>query len=241
MPATPPFHPRPEALPPEVAVFPLPGALLLPGGRLPLNIFEPRYLALVEDALASGRMFAMIQPDPSAARPEGGGPSALYKVGCLGRVTSFAETEDGRLLITLLGLARFRAAEELPMSRRGYRRVRADYGPWLDDLSAHAEPPGARPAFDRAALIAALRPYFKARRIEANWDAIEGVADPMLVTTLSMVCPFEVREKQALLEAPTHEERARVLTALLQMEAALGAAGSAGSGGGTDGPTGKPS
>jgi len=206
------FHPRREDLPAEIAVFPLPGALLLPQGRLPLNIFEPRYLAMVEDALGAGRMFGMIQPEPGA--PEGPTGPAIYRVGCLGRLSSFAETEDGRFLVTLTGVVRFRVAGELPM-RRGYRRVRADYGRYLADLEAAGAPPG----LDRAALLAALRAYFRARGIDANWEAVEKTADAMLVTTLSMVCPFEVREKQALLEAPDACERGRMLVALMQMGA----------------------
>lgn len=203
-----PFQPAPEQLPAEIAVFPLSGALLLPGGKLPLNIFEPRYLALVLDSLAEGRMFGMIQGDPSAS--EDGG---LYHVGCLGRLSSFAETEDGRLLITLSGLLRFRIAEELAM-RRGYRRVRADYAPYLDDLDPPE--PGDLP---REAILAALKPYFVAKGIDANWSAIEQLSCPTLVTTLSMVCPFAVAEKQALLEAATPAERAEDLVALLRMAA----------------------
>ncbi|MBL6456070.1 LON peptidase substrate-binding domain-containing protein [Belnapia sp. T6] len=199
----------PAALPAEIAVFPLSGALLLPEGRLPLNIFEPRYLAMTEDSLAAGRMFGMIQPDPAAPR-EATGPG-LYRIGCLGRLTSFAETEDGRFLITLTGMIRFRVAEELEM-RRGYRRVRADYAPFQTDLES-----GAAEAVDRPALLGALRPFFKARGIEANWDAIEQTSDRMLVLTLAMVCPFEVPEKQALLEAATPSDRAAMLIALLQM------------------------
>ncbi|WP_043338230.1 LON peptidase substrate-binding domain-containing protein [Belnapia moabensis] len=202
---------EPHALPTEIAVFPLSGALLLPEGRLPLNIFEPRYLAMTEDSLAAGRMFGMVQPDPAAARGETG--PGLYRIGCLGRLTSFAETEDGRFLITLTGMTRFRIAEELAM-HRGYRRVRADYTPFQADLA-----PAVPPALDRRALLAALRPFFKARGIEANWEAVEQTADAELVTTLAMVCPFEVPEKQALLEATTPADRAAMLIALLQMGA----------------------
>jgi Lon protease-like protein len=208
-----PFQPPPEQLPAEIAVFPLSGALLLPGGKLPLNIFEPRYLALVLDSLAEGRMFGMVQADPAA--PEAGPGGGLYQVGCLGRLSSFAETEDGRLLITLSGLLRFRIAEELTL-RRGYRRVRADYAPYLDDLDPPE--PGDLP---REAILAALKPYFVAKGIDANWSAIEQLSCPTLVTTLSMVCPFAVAEKQALLEAATPAERAADLVALLRM-AALG-------------------
>ncbi len=200
-----------DALPAEIAIFPLSGALLLPEGRLPLNIFEPRYLAMTEDSLAAGRMFGMVQPDPAA--PRGAAGPGLYRIGCLGRLTSFAETEDGRFLITLTGMIRFRVAEELEM-RRGYRRVRADYGAFQADLQ-----PAAPPALDRPGLLAALRPFFKARGIEANWEAVEQTDDAALVTTLAMVCPFEVPEKQALLEAATPAERAAMLIALLQMGA----------------------
>ena len=206
-----PAAPTPE-LPEEIAVFPLSGALLLPQGRLPLNIFEPRYLAMTQDSMAAGRMFGMIQPDPAAAKgPNGPG---LYRIGCLGRLTSFAETDDGRMLITLTGISRFRVVEELEM-RRGYRRARVDYRDFAADLDTAA----AAPAIDRPALETALRPFFKARGIEANWTAIEQTADLALVLTLSMVCPFDVPEKQALLEAATPADRAAMLIALLQMGA----------------------
>ena len=206
------FHPRPDALPAEFAVFPLPGALLLPRGKLPLNIFEPRYLAMTEDALAAGRMFAMIQPDEHA--PEGETGPAVYKVGCLGRLSSFSETDDGRYLITLTGVARFTVVNELPM-RRGYRRVVGDFTPYLADLDLSPQPIG----MERDALITALRAYFGRRGIDPNWDAIRRMPDDALVVTLSMVCPFEPVEKQALLEAPTEAERAATLLALLQMGA----------------------
>lgn len=211
------FHPRLADLPEEIAVFPLSGALLLPQGRLPLNVFEPRYLAMTLDSLARGRMFGMVQPDGHVLR-DAQGPS-LYRVGCLGRLCSFSETEDGRLLITLAGLIRFRIAEELPRAPGGYRRVRADYAPFAADLAV----PDGPPPYDKVELLAALRAYFHARGIEANWDAVEQSADTMLVTTLSMVCPFEVAEKQALLEAPDCAERARMLVALMRMGAATNA------------------
>ena len=212
------FHPAFEDLPPEIAVFPLAGALLLPQGRLPLNIFEPRYLAMTLDSLAAGRVFGMVQPRADAPAGESG--PGLFRTGCLGRLTSFAETEDGRILVTLTGVSRFRVAEELPM-RRGYRRVRADYAPFRADLDL-AERPSA---LDRAALMDALRPFFRARGIEANWDAMEQTSDAMLVLTLSMVCPFDPLEKQALLEAETPEDRASMLVALLQMGARAGPQG----------------
>ncbi len=205
------FHPALRDLPPEIPVFPLPGALLLPQGRLPLNIFEPRYLAMVEDSLATGRMFGMVQPDPSAPRADHG--PGIYRIGCLGRVSSFSETEDGRLLISLTGVVRFRVTEEAA-PRRGYRRVRADYAPFAGDMVLD----GPAPQLDREGLVDALRPYFRARGIEANWQAIEATPDAMLVTTLCMVCPFDTREKQALLEAETIPARAAMLVALMQMD-----------------------
>lgn len=207
-----PFHPSLPELPEEFAIFPLPGALLLPRGRLPLNIFESRYCAMVMDSLGAGRMFGMVQPEPGRDRVDAG--PAVYRVGCLGRMTSFAETDDGRLLITLTGVIRFRVAAELP-SHRGYRRVRGEYAGFEADL----EPPAIPLTVDRDALLGALRPYFRARGIDANWEAIEETSDDMLVLTLCMVCPFEVAEKQALLEAPDGVDRAAMLVALLQMGA----------------------
>lgn len=209
----PPFDVRQADLPEEIAVFPLPGALLLPRGRLPLNIFEPRYLAMTQDALGKGRLFGMVQPDARSKAGEAG--PGLYRIGCLGRISSFSETDDGRLLITLIGVARFRIAEELPLAPGGYRRVRADYTDFVTDL-LEADPP----PLNRAALLGALRPYFQARGIEANWDAVEQTPDALLVTMLSMVCPFDPPEKQALLEAAEGPERADMLVALLRMGSA---------------------
>ena len=206
-------HPRPQDLPTEFPVFPLAAALLLPRGRLPLNIFERRYLAMVEDSLGSGRMFGMIQPDPH--RPEGETGPALYRVGCLGRLSSFSETDDGRYLITLTGLIRFAIAAELAMGR-GYRRVHGDYSAYLADLESPPESIGV----ERETLLTALRGYFAQRNFEANWDAVRRLQDDALVTTLSMICPFEPAEKQALLEAATDPDRASILLALLQMGAA---------------------
>ena len=216
------FRPRVEDLPSEFAVFPLPGALLLPGGRLPLNIFEPRYLAMIEDALAHGRMFAMIQPDASLPdAPHGPAPHgpalhgpALHRIGCLGKMASFSETEDGRFVITLTGLARFSIASEIDM-RRGYRRVIGDFSRFRADMAEPEETP-----IDREATLAALRGYFAQRGVEPNWDAINRLTDDVLVVTLAMVCPFEPIEKQALLEAMDPADRADTLLALLRMGAA---------------------
>ncbi|MFN0184985.1 MAG: LON peptidase substrate-binding domain-containing protein [Aquabacterium sp.] len=198
-------------LPAEFPVFPLTGVLLLPRGKLPLNIFEPRYKALVEDALGAGRMFGMIQPDPQkAAGPSGPG---LYRIGCLGRLSSFSETDDGRYLITLSGLVRFSVAVELEM-RRGYRRVRGDFARFGPDL----DPPAEVADFDRAGLLTTLRGYFLRRGFDANWDAIGKMPDDTLVVTPAMVCPFDAAEKQALLEAPDEDARARTLRMLLEID-----------------------
>jgi Lon protease-like protein len=165
------------------------------------------------DSLASGRMFGMVQPDPQALKLDHG--PGLYRVGCLGRLSSFSETDDGKLLITLTGLIRFTIDSELDLVR-GYRRVRGDFSRFTDDLDV------AAPAVDleRESLLAALRGYFAQRGVDANWDAIRRMSDDALVVTLAMACPFEPVEKQALLEAPTPAERAATLLALLQMGAA---------------------
>jgi Lon protease-like protein len=146
---------------------------------------------------------------PSCRRRPG-----LYRVGCLGRLSQFAETEDGRLLITLSGLIRFTVAEELPLHPGGFREVRPDYGPFEADLSP------APPSLDRAVLEEAMRAYFKAQSIGADWEAIASTPDAMLVTTLCMACPFEPREKQALLEAPDPDARAEMLVTLMRIGAA---------------------
>lgn len=200
-----------DDLPEICPVFPLTGVMLLPGGRLPLNVFEPRYLAMVEDALGSGRMFAMIQPD--TAQPALVNGPALYRVGCLGRLSSFSETDDGRYLVTLSGLIRFEVGEEVEM-RRGYRRVRARYDRFVADLDEQA----SRQGFDRPALLDALRSYFVHHGFDANWEAIQQMEDLPLVTSLAMVCPFDPLEKQALLEAPGLADRAQTLRTLLRID-----------------------
>lgn len=206
------FHPRMEDLPSEFPVFPLPGALLLPRGKLPLRIFEPRYVAMTEDSLGQGRMFGMIQPD--ATVPDTASGPSLFRVGCLGRLSSFSESDEGHYLITLTGVIRFAIATEIEM-RRGYRRVRGDFAPYRADLDLESRSIGA----PRETVLTALRGYFTQRGIDANWDAIKRLPDDMLVVTLAMVCPFDPAEKQALLEAPTDAERAAALLVLLQMGA----------------------
>ncbi|MEX2647865.1 MAG: LON peptidase substrate-binding domain-containing protein [Alphaproteobacteria bacterium] len=207
-------------LPSSLPIFPLPGVLLLPRGRLPLNIFEPRYLAMTEDALKADRLIGMIQPeDPEASlAPNPGRPQpAVYRVGCAGRMTEFRETDDERYLITLTGVGRFRIAAELALDARGYRRVKADWSSFAGDLAEPAQRPGR---FDRKPLLAALRTFFDRRGLSANWGAVESASDDALVTALAMACPFEPREKQALLECAGLTERAQVLLGLLTIGAA---------------------
>ena len=205
-PARSPFDPGFAELPQTIPIFPLQGVLLLPGGKLPLNIFEPRYLAMVRAALAGPRLIGMIQPrDPDA----GGQQPEVQKVGCAGRIVSFAETDDSRYLITLSGLCRFAIMGELPMVD-GYRRVVADWAGYAADL----EP--APPSVDRVRLIGALRAFFADQPVRIDWQAIEQTADDRLIVSLAMICPFEAAEKQILLEAPSPSERARVMIALLE-------------------------
>ena len=183
--------------------------MLLPYGRMPLNIFEPRYLAMVEDALAAGRMFGMIQPDSRKA-PTAQGP-ALFGVGCLGRITSFTETEDGRIILSLLGVLRFGVVQELEM-RNGYRQLQVDFSHYAADLA----PVSDTVDLPRKPLLASLRSYFDRQSLTADWGAIGEMDDPTLLTTLCMICPFSPSEKQALLEAETAQERASILQALLE-------------------------
>ena len=206
-----PFHPRLEDLPRILPIFPLAGVLLLPDGKLPLNIFEPRYLALVQDALAWGRIFGMVQPQKPPVEGEDG---PIFETGCAGRVTAFSETDDGRLLVTLTGVCRFKVKEELE-STRGYRRVAADWAPFRDDLQ-----PQPDINIDRRRLMAALKKFSKLHNLDINWKAIEAASDLALTVSLSMACPFEPPEKQALLECPDADQRAATLTTLLEMAVA---------------------
>lgn len=210
-----PFHPRFEDLPALVPVFPLQGALLLPWGRLPLNIFEPRYLAMVQDALGMGRMIGMIQPrrrEPGAGSGDPvDSPAPLYDVGCLGRISSFNETEDGRIQITLSGQLRFRVAEERPL-RQGYRLVVPDYTDFRADLE-----PSSEAVIPREALMAALAGYAAREELPLNVKILQDLKAPELVTALCMICPFGVPEKQALLEADGLVGRAEMLLTLLTM------------------------
>ena len=207
-----PIQSRYEDLPQELSIFPLSGALLLPWGRLPLNIFEPRYLNMTLDALKTGRIFGMAQPDyDKASKVRDDAEPAVYGVGCAGRIASFEETEDGRLLIMLKGLARFRILKEIE-GRSGYRRVRVSFEEFKDDLE-----PTPKFHLDRDTLLTHLKPYLEAQAMPVNPDVMKSLSDASLVTSLCMICPFDPREKQALLEAENMSERAQTLTKLLQM------------------------
>jgi len=196
-------------LPASLAIFPLTGVLLLPRGRLPLNIFEKRYLAMTEDALKGERFIGMVQPQEGEGDA---GEPPVYRTGCAGRMTSFSETDDGRYLITLTGVARFDIARELPQDRL-YRRVVPDWQPYAADL----EPPST--PIERERLLKALKPFFSRHNISAEWEAVEATPDERLVTSIAMAAPFSPSEKQALLEARDVAERARLLTALVEMAA----------------------
>jgi uncharacterized protein len=211
------FEPRFEDLPPRLAVFPLTGVLLLPRGRLPLNIFEPRYLAMTRHALAHGRLIGMIQPQEGAG--DAGDPP-IYRTGCAGRIVEFAETGDGRYLITLKGVARFDIATE-PTREELFRQVVPDWQPWRDDLDEDEQ------GVDREHMIAALAPFFERHGITADSEVLKSAPIEHLVNSLAMACPFSPREKQALLEARRTAERAKILIALVEMSVAssVGAGG----------------
>lgn len=202
----------PEVIP----VFPLPGAILLPRARLPLNIFEPRYLAMFDDALRTNhRMIGMIQPKDAGLF---GAPSPeLYEIGCAGRVTQFNELPDGRYVVALSGISRFRVIRE-EESFTPYRRLRVDWSEFRPD--SQPTPPSVESDGDRRDFLKLVREYFDARGLEGDWDVFEAADEETLVTALCMLCPFEPSEKQALLEAATQIQRRQALAALLAMGAA---------------------
>jgi uncharacterized protein len=204
----------PEGLPDIIPIFPLPGALLLPRGQMPLNIFEPRYLAMIDDSLRGGhRLIGMIQPNPSH-RSSVEKPS-LYSVGCIGRITQLMETGDGRYLIELTGVARFRIEKELHVTT-AYRQCRIDLTPFLDDFIACKN----EKSVNREALLATLRAFLKANDLKTEWKGIEKAPNEVLVNALSMMSPFGTAEKQALLEAPDLKNRAEILIAITEIELA---------------------
>jgi Lon protease-like protein len=205
---------RPIDLPGTIPVFPLPGALLLPRGQMPLNIFEPRYLAMIDDSLRDGhRLIGMIQPDPAHTGRADKPP--LYQIGCVGRITQFAESGDGRYLLELTGVARFRIEEELTVNT-DYRQCRVTYAPFADDFVARK----GENAVDRKALLRALNDFMKANDLKADWEDIDKAPNEALVNALSMMSPYGPPEKQALLEAPDLKTRAELLVAITEIELA---------------------
>lgn len=192
-----------EGLPTELPIFPLGGVMLLPRGQLPLNIFEARYIAMVDEAIATSRLIGMIQPKEDGS---------IYTVGCAGRIASYNETSDGRYEIVLNGICRFKVETELPQ-QKGYRRVRASWRDFKTDM----EPMGCLD-IDRGKLNKLLKNYFQQQGLTCSWEAVEGASDEKLITSLAMICPFTASDKQALLEAPCCKERAKLFLTLLEME-----------------------
>jgi Lon protease-like protein len=204
---------RPSEMPSVIPVFPLAGALLLPRRPLPLSIFEPRYLAMVDDALSGDRLIGMIQPsegeEASDMSPE------LCAIGCLGRLTQFAETGDGRCFITLTGVARFRMIADMPVTTP-YRQARVDFSPYASDFREGE----GESAVDRPSLLSALRKFAEVNKFKVDWEDIKSASNEALVNGLSMLSPYGAREKQALLEASDLKARADMLVAITQMELA---------------------
>ena len=195
-------------LPKQLPLFPLPGALLLPRARLPLNIFEPRYLAMVDDALKSDtRLIGMIQP---RKMPEGTGAPSLYQIGCAGRITSLSETDDGRYLITLAGISRFRIMSE-NQGFTPYISGEVEWASFAQDLG----PKDIDHGFDRPAFLKSLKRYFEHAGLSSDWDSMKDAEEELLINSLSMLCPFSTEEKQALLEAPSLQTRRETLVTLI--------------------------
>lgn len=204
----------PADLPEIIPVFPLPGALLLPRGQMPLNIFEERYLAMVDDAFRDGhRLIGMIQPDATHSR-EGKEP-VLFSVGCVGRITQLAESGDGRYILELTGVARFKLVEELKV-QTPYRQCKVDFFAYLDDFSARK----GEDDVDREALLAVLTDFLAANNLQVDWEGIEKAPNEALVNALAMMSPYGSPEKQAMLEAPDLKTRAEILVAVTQMDLA---------------------
>jgi uncharacterized protein len=203
-------------LPKTIPVFPLSGSLLLPRTDLPLNIFEPRYLMMMEEAMAGNRIIGIIQPQigDEGEKPE------LEKVGCAGRITSYSETDDGRLLITITGVSRFEVKKEMS-SKTPYRLAAVSYAPFAIDFVNET---GSR-SVDRDQLITAFRQYLEANNMSADWNEVQSISTEVLVNTLSLLAPYPPREKQALLEAPDLKSRADVLVALTEMALAKSGSG----------------
>ncbi|MEM1266387.1 MAG: LON peptidase substrate-binding domain-containing protein [Pseudomonadota bacterium] len=196
-------------LPETIPVFPLPGALLLPRARLPLNIFEPRYLAMLDDALKTReRLIGMVQP---IQVPEGQTSGRLHKIGCAGRITTFQETDDGRYMISLTGVCRFRIGQELH-GFTPYARAEVAWASFERDLGRREVDDG----FDRPAFLDVLKRFFETAQLQSDWDSLKEAEEELLINSLSMLCPFDPEEKQALLEAPTLETRRETLVTLME-------------------------
>lgn len=203
---------KPADLPDTIAIFPLPGALMLPRARLPLHIFEPRYLTMVEDCLKTRhRLIGMIQPRETPASEKRASESKLQAIGCAGRITGFSETEDGRYMITLSGISRFRMKEEVD-GFTPYRRCLIDWAPFTRDLG-HAEDD---PGFRRAEFMDLLGRYFTQLNLATDWDSLKEAEPELLINSLSMLCPFTPEDKQALMEAPTLDTRRETLVTLIE-------------------------
>ncbi|WP_398481893.1 LON peptidase substrate-binding domain-containing protein [Tardiphaga sp.] len=204
----------PAELPEVIPVFPLPGALLLPRGQMPLNIFEQRYLAMVDDAFRDGhRLIGMIQPD--AVHSDDDEHPSLFKVGCVGRITQLAESGDGRYILELTGVSRFEVIEELSVLTQ-YRQCKVDYFPFVDDFTARK----GEDDVDRDALVAVLGDFLKANNLKVDWDGIHKAPNEALVNALAMMSPYGPPEKQAMLEAPDLKTRAEILIAITEMDLA---------------------
>ena len=208
----------PDDLPDTIPVFPLGGALLLPRGQLPLNIFEPRYLAMVDHALATQRIIGLLQPEGEPAEEDP--RPRLYKVGCVGRLVRFAESGDGRYLVSLAGIARYQVRAEIDASTP-FRQCHVDYRPYLVDF----HPRHGEDEVDRERVLTALRRFVESTKLKIDWKSIDEAPNEALVNALSMMAPVGVREKQALLEAPDLKARAETLIAVTEMELAKSQAG----------------
>ena len=195
-------------LPETIPVFPLAGALLLPRAKLPLHLFEPRYLQMLEDAMKTKhRLIGMVQPRDVPGSAE----KRLHSIGCAGRLTGFSETEDGRYMITLSGVSRFRVIQEIT-GFTPYRRCTVDWTPFVRDLGESEDDKG----FDRAPFLAILGRYFQAMELSTDWGSLKEADAELLINSLSMLCPFEPEDKQALLEAPSLETRRETLVTLFE-------------------------
>ena len=204
----------PADLPEIIPVFPLPGALLLPRGQMPLNIFEPRYLEMVDDSFRDGhRLIGMIQPD--VAHSKNSDKPALFRVGCVGRITQLAESGDGRYILELTGVARFKVLEELEVLT-AYRQCKVDFFAFVDDFPARM----GEEEVDREALLTVLADFLKANNLKVDWEGVERAPNEALVNALAMMSPYGPAEKQAMLEAPDLKTRAEILIAVTEMDLA---------------------